>query len=191
MIQIGLQGGGRFTIREDSCDVSAVTPHVLGFGLSHVTRFGGQAGLYSVGEHSVRMYDWAEKEGQDKAILRAILLHDGPECLGEGDHQRYVKRAFFGDGPKKYAHMVCTALWEKYVPSDRPLSQWSWDMVHEALRTYDEWIGLLEARAFGFPYSDPVPDWLDTSFAPRAEDHYRWTPHETRVAYAERWERCQ
>jgi hypothetical protein len=160
MIQIGLHGGGRVSIAKDGrIDVSQVTPEVLAFGLSHVTRFGGQAGPYSVGEHSVRMYEWAKQEKQDKAVLRAILIHDAPECLGEGDHQRFVKRAFFSDGPKKFADLVCGALWDAYHPADRPLGQWSWRDMHDALKPYDEWIGTVEATTFGFPH-DTLPEYV-------------------------------
>lgn len=188
MIQIGLHGGGRFIIKDDkTVDVRAVTPQVLAYGLAHVTRFGGQAGPYSVGEHSVRMYDWAKAEGQDKAVLRGILLHDAPECLGEGDHQRFVKRAFFGDGVKKYADLVCTALWDEYAPSFRAPAIWPWHVIHASVKQYDEWMGSLEARAFGFPH-DPIPDWLDASFAPRGDPYDRWDTEYTIREFLSRWE---
>lgn len=167
MIQIGLHSGGRMVVRDDdTLDVSQVTPGDLAFGLSHVTRFGGMAGSYSVCEHSVRMYKWAAHDGQDKAVRRAILLHDAPECLGEGDHQRFVKRRFFGSGPAVYSHLVCSALWSRFPPLDRSVSWWTWDTVYRTLKDYDEWIGSLEARAFGFPH-DPIPDHVDPQFAPR------------------------
>ncbi len=186
-IEIGLYGGGRFTIREGAVDVSAVTPLVLAHGLSNVTRFGGQTpSAYSVAEHSVRMHDWAKKDGQDKAVLRAILLHDAPECLGEGDHQRFVKRAFFGDGPHKYASMVCTALWDMHCPRDRPPSLWTWEGMHDVLQPYDENIGSLEARAFGFPH-EPIPDWMDCSHAPDVP----WSADVAKVLYLLRWEKCE
>jgi hypothetical protein len=186
MIQIGLHGGGRMHVMTDgSVDVSAVTPDVLAFGLSHVTRFGGQAGAYSVAEHSVRMCDWARREGQDKTVLRACLLHDAPECLGEGDTQRFVKRFYGADGLKRFADSVCRALWVKHLQPDRPESQWTWPVAAATVKEYDEWVGSLEARVFGFPH-DPIPDWLDIAATPEPE--HLWTPYEARRQFLARWE---
>lgn len=194
MIRIGLHGGGEMRVhtdgRADAVDVADVTPECLAFGLAHVTRFGGQAGPYSVGEHEVRMWDWAKAEGQDKAVLRGIMIHDAPETLGEGDHQRFVKRAFFGDGPAKYSALVCAALWDKFAPSMRAPAIWPWVMIHDALKPYDEYMGSLEARAFGFPH-DPIPEWIDGLYAPGSDPWDRWDASDTINAWLERWEDCE
>lgn len=194
MITIGLHGGGRMTVTEDgSVDVSQVTPRVLAFGLSHVTRFGGQAGPYSVAEHSVRMFDWAVEEfhgldGPPLPLLRAILLHDGPECLGEGDTQRFVKLEYGCEGIRKYAHRVAEALWRKHGYGG------PWDVQHTRLKVFDIRMGSVEARHFGFPY-EPIPA---AAYLPR---FYRdggwgyWTPDPWPAKVAEdefldRWGRC-
>lgn len=189
MIQIGLNGGGRMRIADDgTVDVSEVTAAVLAFGLSNVTRFGGQAGHYSDAEHTVRMYDWAKADGQDKAVLRAILIHDAAECLGEGDVQRFVKRQYDCAGLKKFARDVTLALWGLHRPAGR--ETWSYAIDCESVvKDYDEHIGMLEARAFGFPH-DPIPDWLDLRFAPTGKAHDLWTAKEGERQFLASWEDC-
>jgi hypothetical protein len=189
VIQIGLHGGGRMLVRDDgTVDVSAVTPRVLAFGLSNVTRFGGQAGPYSDAEHSVRMYDWAKAEGQSVPVLRAILLHDAAECLGEGDTQRFVKRLFGGEGLKKFARTVTAALWVMYCPARFDATVWGWDeALSPHVKEYDGWIGSIEARAFGFPH-EAIPDWLAVPAFAVPDPENLWTPFESRRQYLARWE---
>lgn len=189
MIQIGLHGGGRMTIHDDkTVDVSAVTPQVLAYGLSYVTRFGGQYGPYSVLDHTNRMYDWAKADGQDKAVLRAIQIHDAPECLGEGDTQRNVKRVFECEGLRSFAKTVTRALWAQYIPVNRPIHEWYWERLKVPVKDYDEMIGTLECRAFGAPHG-PVPDWWDTRFAPTLGVYD--PPEVQQAGFLRRWRECE
>ncbi len=186
MIAIGLCNGKVMTIEDGGLiDLKHVTPDVLAFGLAHVTRFGGMGGAFSVGEHSVRMWDWARHERQDKAILRAILLHDAAECLGEGDCQRFVKRAYPSDGLRKFSEAVRDGLWHKYRPRE-----WDWDAVETTVKTYDVNIGSLEARAFGFPH-DPIPEWLYAPTVAVPLPDALWSAERTEGEYLQRWRECE
>ncbi len=188
MILVGLHGGGRMTVFDDGrVNVESVTPQVLAYGLAHVTRFGGQAGPYSVGEHSVRMFEWARAEGQDKAVLRAILLHDAPECLGEGDTQRFVKRQFGAEGIARFAKTVTEALWSLHRPQDR--ASWSWEDC-SVYHKYDEWIGTVEARKFGFPFFE-LPEWLSVPKCAVPDAGNPWPPELTIREYLQAWKETE
>lgn len=187
-IEIGLHSGGRLRVNAAAeIDASEIRPEDLAFGLAHVTRFGGQAGAYSVAEHTCRMHNWAKLEGQDKAVLKAILLHDAPECLGEGDTQRFVKRFFGHGGVAVFAQKLTLQLWDRFRPMDR--GTWSYRVDCEDLvKHYDGLIGSIEARTFGFPH-DPIPEWL---VIPRCAEPVRqfqsaeyWTQE-----FMNLWEEC-
>jgi len=181
VIQIGLHSGGRMTVTDSTADVSQVTPHDLAYGLAHVTRFGGQAGAYSVAEHSVRLYDWLLARGYTPSTRLAALLHDAPECLGEGDHQRFVKRAFFGDGPARYADMVCTALWAKF----RRTPSCSGAIRHDIIKPFDARLGEAEGHAFGL-LTRAAPDDEADVFAPSRR--VRYSARTVIAEYLKRWE---
>jgi len=185
MILIGLHSGGvvRIDPEKKTADVSQVTPHDLAYGLAHVTRFGGQVGAYSVAEHSVRLARWVYEAGHGRRAELAMLLHDAPECLGEGDHQRFVKRAFFGSGPAEYSAMICDALWQRFAPDAPhrfadyvPLVKW-----------FDERLGHAEARALGMPCEGEVHPFA-APHAPRAG--IRYAARVVISEYMRVWEDC-
>lgn len=153
MIQIGLRGGGRMIVHDDGeIDVSQVTYEALAFGLSYVTRFGGMAGGYSVAEHSVHLFRWAQETNRSVQVKRALLLHDAPECLGVGDVQRFVKKAY-ADRLVEFDKAVTEALWLHFSGGR---SFWgTWKGVEPDVKALDVAMGALEAGEFGFPY-DPA-----------------------------------
>ncbi len=169
-IKIGLHGGGRMVVSREHpsadwvFDVSEVTPQVLAFGLSYVTRFGGQYGAYSVGEHTVRGMRWMQHDKQDKALIRGFAIHDAGECLGEGDVQRFVKRHFPSDGLHTYSRLLTLALWGKFCPADRPIVEWYWDRIKGTVKEYDVNIGILEASTFKAPVVEKLPEWVTVPF---------------------------
>lgn len=151
--QVGLCTGGTVDVYTDGCvDVSAVQPETLARGLAHVTRFGGQAGAFSVGEHSVNMCRLLLAQGAPVGIheLRACLIHDAPECLGVGDTQRFVKRAYQSPGLTEFDRRLTEALWSHLNPGAGP-----WSLYAAGVKNTDRAIGSIEAQAFGFPF-DPA-----------------------------------
>lgn len=173
MIQIGLHSGGILTV--DPIDVSQVRVEDIAYGLSFVTRFGGQAGQYSVAEHCVHLANYwlGTTSSVAKAVLRrgvrACLIHDAPESLGVGDVNRFIKRRY-AQSLRDFDAELTEALWARFGVG-------SWDECHEAITPLDEQLGMLESDAFGFPFDrekceweyDFTPDWWSP-----AEAEYRW-----------------
>ena len=158
MITVGLCNGRTMTIKPDrTFDLTQVTPFVIGHGLARVNRFSGQTQYpYSVAEHSVHLYDWAKRNRERPAVLAGLLIHDGPECLGVGDVQRFVKRQY-AETLRGFDHDLTVALWQQLKPI------WAscipWDHVEETIHRYDSQIGSAEAAEFGFPYTEgDLPD---------------------------------
>lgn len=150
MIQVGLRTGGTLDIYDDGCiDAFQVMPETLAYGLAHVTRFGGQAGAFSVGEHSVNMVRLlkAQRLYPTKSMVRACLIHDAPECLGVGDTQRFVKRRFQSPKLTEFDHDLTLVLWQNLCPDCDP-----WHHLTCGLKNLDVTIGAIEARHFGFPH---------------------------------------
>ncbi len=64
----------------------------IAYALSHINRFSGHAGAYSVAEHSVRVCRALAHEGHSAGVQRAGLMHDAHEAY-IGDVTSPVKRA--------------------------------------------------------------------------------------------------
>lgn len=177
MIRIGLINGGQVVIDGGGITCINLTPQVIGHGLARVSRFGGQTPRpYSVAEHSCLMYDWAKRTGEPPVVLRAILLHDGPECLGVGDVQRFVKREY-AESLRAFDRRMNVALWA-VLGGNCP-----WDDVEEKVHWYDSRIGAFEAKAFGFPHEPADLPGANGPYFPEMWP-YTWASAE----WAQRWE---
>lgn len=173
MIKIGLHSGGILTV--DPIDVSQVAIEDIAYGLSYVTRFGGQAGQYSVAEHCVHLANYWLGITSSVASpvlsrgVRACLIHDAPESLGVGDVNRFIKRRY-AQTLRDFDAELTYALWAKFGLG-------SWDECHDAIAPLDEQLGMLESDAFGFPFETGKCDY-EYTFEPQlwSPDHaeYRW-----------------
>lgn len=176
MIEIGLHSGGRMRVTEDSFDLTEVKLEDLAFGLSHVTRFGGQYGPFSVAEHSVNLCRWAKQQYHRGYHLRAILIHDGPECLGEGDVQRFVKRMFDCQGLRAFGDRLVAALWSHFCPEAGP-----WAYYSTGVKRFDVSGGAVEAACLGaphdatdLPYFDKSPYYVRPRLIPAEQAREEW-----------------
>lgn len=150
VLQVGLGTGGTLDVYDTGAiDASKVTPETLAQGLSYVTRFGGQCGAFTVGEHSVNMARWAWSQWHRGPVIRACLMHDAAECLGVGDTQRFVKRMFQSPALTDFDHRLTSALWANLNPGAP-----EWSTFTTGVKRFDVSIGAIEAAHFGFPY-DP------------------------------------
>lgn len=88
----------------------------ISVGLSKICRFGGQLPddkFYTVAEHSVLCLELAQRDGiTDKAILRAILLHDATEAYC-GDVVKPLKN-LMGDAYTDIEQRIENAIAEKF-----------------------------------------------------------------------------
>lgn len=153
-LQVGLCTGGTLDVYESGrLDVSRVTAETLARGLSYVTRFGGQAGQFSVAEHSVNMVRLLRTQRRchpSHAEVRACLLHDAAECLGVGDTQRFVKHKFQSPALTEFDRALTEALWVHLCG----LHYGPWKWVAAGVKNLDRTIGAIEARVLGFPYDE-------------------------------------
>jgi hypothetical protein len=184
---------------DDTIDARQVTPYVIAHGLSHVSRFGGQTVLpYSVGEHSVRLHDWADRNQEPAPVRFALLLHDAPECLGVGDVQRYIKRRYAAS-LRVFDDALCTTLFRQFWPTwwgDAAPGRGDATMehLHDRVRQYDAPQGAFEAKCFGFDHDEKellLPlGWNGPWVIDALNTPDFWSPRKTRDEWLARFEEC-
>src|ERR1700721_1061916 len=149
MMQIGLHSGGILTV--DPINIDQLTVEDIAYGLARVSRFGGQAGAYSVAEHSVRLARyWADdhsaaRSGFLSAGIGGGLLHDAPEALGIGDVNSFIKTQY-AIALRDLDSELTEAIWDRFSAG------YKWCAIHDGIKPYDTRLGTWEAQCFGFPH---------------------------------------
>jgi hypothetical protein len=185
-ILIGLYGGGAVKVRDGRIDCSAVTPAPIAHGLAQVNRFGGQTRWpYAVGEHSVRLARWAHRNGESRFVCLALLIHDAPECLGVGDVQKFIKRAY-AKRLRSFDRALTVSLWRHMVPGAPP-----WRDVEDKVHAYDGAIGAYEAKFFDFAHDASEFDVAPPGLEDDRNLPAHWSPRYARHQWLNEWEALQ
>ena len=71
-------------------DISTINIDDIAYALSHINRYTGHAGSYSVAEHCCHCYDVARRAGEAAEICFTVLMHDAAEAY-IGDVSRPLK----------------------------------------------------------------------------------------------------
>lgn len=139
-------------------DISRVTIRDIAHGLSQVNRFCGQTDRpYSVGEHTVHLFEWMTDLGPfDPVSMRRVLLHDCAEALGVADCHGALKKAI-APRTRKFEHALEAAVFDSIGHQESTRGACFWYATAEKhlseadLKRFDHMIGNWEARMFGFP----------------------------------------
>jgi hypothetical protein len=184
-ITIGiLNGRGRLRVTIGppmTFDLSEFNLEAVPFGLAHLNRFGGQAGVYSDAQHSVLL---SRIVGSDPALKAAALLHDCGEPLGAGDTNTFLKRELGASRLSDYEDALCGAIWDWCGLEVK----WGikYHVAHSAIHHLDKAIGTEEARQLGFPVPVGSPELPDT-LKRFVDTRVRWFPRAAIAAWNEAW----
>ncbi len=150
---------------------------VIAYALSHINRYAGHVGQYSVAQHCVHASHLVDPE----ELRLAALLHDAPEAL-YGDISSPLKHFLDSDelgGLERYYHGLVDATFGV-------------ETLHPSVKLCDLRLLVTEAKAFEMPlhYSDvrPVPLHLP-DFEPYDYDIVRWSPQVAEQAFLDQFRR--
>jgi hypothetical protein len=104
--------------------------------LACLTRYNGHTKFYSVAEHSLRVADHLELQGEDEMTQLLGLWHDATE-------------AYIGDVPRPQKKMMCLSIkdpYDEYYWSDKIDKELaSWDLKKKGLKPLDSRLAALSA----------------------------------------------
>lgn len=141
---------------------------VIAYALSHLNRYAGHVGQYSVAQHCVHASHLIGPEH----LRMSALLHDAPEAL-YGDISSPLKRFLDSDDLRGLESFYHDQVDEKYCVLTRHA-----DVKHCDLRLL-----VTEAKAFDLPLHF-FPD-----FEPYDYDIVRWSPKVAEQAFLDQFER--